>query len=95
MVRAAPPSLGWVKSFDERKGHGVVVDVKSLKDVFVHYSHLRRRDRGWRTLRRGEYVQFRLVETAKGPAALDVTGAGGGPLLCEAAAATTPPTFYG
>ena len=95
-MRRNTASLGWVKVFDERKGHGILLDVMSGRDVFVHYTHLRLQDRGWRTLRRGEYVQFRLVETPRGPAAVDVTGVGGGPLMCEAAAQTEAcPVFHG
>ena len=93
---APTPALGWVKFFDEKRGHGLLLDVGSGRDVFVHYTKLRLRDRGWRTLRRGEYVQFRVVETARGPAAEDVTGVGGGPLMCEAAAhEVAAPTFHG
>ena len=79
------PSLGWVQFFDERRGFGVVRDVAVGDDVFVHYSELRRATRGWRTLSRGEYVEFRRVEAARGPAAADVTGVAGGPFMREAA----------
>ena len=89
----AAMSLGWVKFFDVQRGFGSVLDVTRGDDVFVHYSNLRRDSRGWRSLRRGEYVQFLRVAAARGPAAVEVTGIAGGPLLCEAEGVDSP-TFY-
>lgn len=60
---------GQVKWFDERKGYGFI-EWDEGEDVFVHYSSIR--SRGFRTLKEGERVRFRVEEGAKGLQALDV-----------------------
>ena len=83
--------IGWVKYFDAKGGFGFLTDVGSGADVFVHFSALQRRDRGWRGLMRGEYVQYRLTVGRDGrSAASEVTGVAGGPLLCEASSIEQP-----
>ena len=41
------------------------------EDIFVHYSAIRQD--GYKTLSEGQMVEFKLIETAKGYQALDVT----------------------
>ena len=76
-------SRGWVRFFDEQKGFGSIRDVALGDDVFVHYSNLRLWSRGWRSLQQGEAVEFLRFSAPRGPAALEVTGVGSRPLLCE------------
>lgn len=65
--------LGTVKWFDDRKGWGFLFDPNG-QEVFVHHSQIRMD--GYRTLREGEQVEFRPVETEKGLAAQDVIPVG-------------------
>jgi CspA family cold shock protein len=54
---------GKVKWFDSKKGFGFLLDPEG-KDVFVHYSAIE--GGGFRTLKRGEEVEFEVVEDEKG-----------------------------
>ncbi len=54
---------GKVKWFDSKKGFGFLLDPEG-KDVFVHYSAIE--GGGFRTLKRGEEVEFEVIEDEKG-----------------------------
>lgn len=59
---------GRVKWFNDTKGWGFIEAPEgSERDVFVHYSVIRKR--GYKTLRGGEVVYYELVDLPKGPAA--------------------------
>ena len=60
---------GRVKWFNNEKGYGFI-DYKENEDIFVHYSA--NNQDGFKTLTEGQYVEFNLLETAKGYQALDV-----------------------
>ena len=60
---------GRVKWFNNEKGYGFI-DYKDNEDIFVHYSAIAQD--GYKTLSEGHYVEFKLLETAKGYQALDV-----------------------
>ena len=60
---------GRVKWFNNEKGYGFI-DYKDNEDIFVHYSAINQE--GYKTLSEGQYVEFKLLETAKGYQALDV-----------------------
>ncbi len=60
---------GRVKWFNNEKGYGFI-EYKDNEDIFVHYSAINQE--GYKTLTEGQYVEFNLVETAKGYQALDV-----------------------
>jgi CspA family cold shock protein len=60
---------GRVKWFDDRKGYGFI-EWNEGEDVFVHYSAIR--GQGFRTLKEGEGVRFRVEVGEKGLQALDV-----------------------
>lgn len=60
---------GRVKWFNNEKGYGFI-DYKENEDIFVHYSAINQD--GFKTLTEGQYVEFNLLETAKGCQALDV-----------------------
>jgi len=61
--------LGTVLWFDDSKGVGRI-RAETGKEVFVHYSEIR--EDGFRTLLRGEAVEFDLRETDRGPQAANV-----------------------
>ncbi|MGQ9599395.1 MAG: cold shock domain-containing protein [Anaerolineae bacterium] len=61
---------GTVKWFNEQKGFGFI-SRDSGGDVFVHYSAIDG-NRGFRTLKEGERVEFAVTQGQKGPAAAEV-----------------------
>lgn len=60
---------GSVKWFNNAKGYGFI-EYGDLEDIFVHYSAIRKD--GYKTLKEGNTVDFKLIETAKGLQAVDV-----------------------
>ena len=60
---------GRVKWFNNEKGYGFI-EYKDNEDIFVHYYAINQD--GYKSLTEGQYVEFNLVETAKGYQALDV-----------------------
>lgn len=61
---------GKVKWFNNEKGYGFI-EYNDLEDIFVHYSVIRKD--GYKTLKEGDIVDFKLIETGKGLQAIDVT----------------------
>ena len=64
-------SRGRVKWFNNEKGYGFI-EYEGLvnEDIFVHYSQIEMD--GYKTLKQGNLVDFKLIETAKGLQAIDV-----------------------
>ena len=60
---------GKVKWFDNKKGFGFIAQ-DAGQDVFVHHTCIT--GDGFKTLREGEMVDFELIESDKGPKALNV-----------------------
>jgi len=60
---------GTVKKWVNKKGYGFI-GVDGQKDVFVHYSDVKKE--GYISLKVGQKVKFDLVETEKGPRAKNV-----------------------
>ena len=52
-------------------------------DLFCHHTGIKPLNSKYRTLRKGEYCNFDIVEGLKGRQAVRVTGIGGGPLMCD------------
>lgn len=61
---------GRVKWFNNAKGYGFIETIQGDRDIFVHYSSIS--GDGYRTLRQGQVVRYRLADGPKGPAALNV-----------------------
>ncbi len=61
---------GKVKWFNNVKGYGFI-EYENLEDIFVHYSAISKE--GYKTLKEGELVDFKLIETSKGLQAVDVS----------------------
>ena len=62
--------FGNVKWFNNEKGYGFI-NYAENEDIFVHYSAIKQD--GYKSLTEGQYVEFKLLETAKGYQALDVS----------------------
>ena len=60
---------GVVKWFNNEKGYGFI-EYGELEDIFVHYSAIIKE--GYKTLKEGAIVNFKLIETSKGLQAIDV-----------------------
>jgi CspA family cold shock protein len=60
---------GKVKWFNNEKGYGFI-ECGDLEDIFVHYSAINQE--GYKTLKEGDIVEFKLIETAKGLQAIEV-----------------------
>jgi len=60
---------GFVKWFNNEKGFGFI-EYKDNEDIFVHYSAISKD--GYKSLKEGDYVSFKLIETGKGLQALNV-----------------------
>lgn len=77
---------GQCKWFNDKLGYGFVTicngDDKG-KDIFVHHSGIKPLNSNYKTLRKGEYIQFNVVDGMNGLQAVDVRGIGGGPLMCD------------
>ena len=80
---------GKVKWFNSRAGYGfitVISDKNKNEDIFVHHSSLKCLSEQYKYLIQGEYVNFVITETKDEKhkfQAEQVTGIGGGELMCE------------
>lgn len=91
--------MGQCKWFNDRLGFGFLSIIsegdKKGTDIFIHHSVIKTKNSHYKTLRKGEYVQFDIGKsTIKGPnvhQATNVTGILGGPLICDCVTAFIPP----
>lgn len=78
--------IGQTKWFNDKLGFGFITicsgDEKG-KDIFVHHSGIKPSNSNYKTLRKGEYIQFNVIQGLNGLQAVDVRGIGGGPLMCD------------
>ena len=80
-------NIACVKWFNPKSGYGFITDIETKDDVFVHHSELVTSDNIYRSLTTGEYVSFNVKVDDDGKStAVNVTGVGGGLLLCETTA---------
>lgn len=76
--------IACVKWFNPKSGYGFITDIETNDDIFVHHSELQTSDNIYRSLTTGEYVSFDVnVDDSGKSTAVQVTGVGGGLLLCE------------
>ena len=78
--------VGQVKWWNDRLGFGfaTICDGPDTgRDIFVHHTGVRPLRSNYRTLRKGEYVNFNITQGHNGYQAVDVTGICGGMLMCD------------
>jgi cold shock CspA family protein len=87
--------VGQTKWFNISRGYGFISIVKGSdkgKDVFVHHTGIKPLTSHYRTLYKGEYVQFDITNSPNGNMqAVNVTGIDGNCLMCD----VVPPPRYG
>ena len=77
---------GSTKWFNDKLGYGFITICDGNdkgKDIFVHHSGINPLNSNYKTLRKGEYIQFNIVNGINGLQAVDVTGIKGGSLMCD------------
>ena len=78
--------IGNCKWFNKKLGYGFITvytgDRRGV-NIFVHHTGIKPLNSNFRTLRKGEYVHFNIVDGMNGLQATDVTGVLGGPLMCD------------
>ena len=78
--------IGQCKLFNDALGYGFVTlhsgDDKGT-DVFVHHSGIKPLNSNYKTLKKGEYISFNVIDGENGAQAVDITGVGGGSLMCD------------
>ena len=63
-------NTGVVKWFNNAKGFGFIEPSEGGDDIFVHYSEIQ--NEGYKTLSRGQSVEYEVKEGPKGAQALNV-----------------------
>lgn len=85
--------IGQCKWFNDRLGYGfltvVTGDQKGI-DIFVHHSGIRPLNSNYKTLKKGEYVNFNIINGDNGLQGINVTGICGGSLMCDILPSTKP-----
>lgn len=88
--------VGQCKWWSDKLGYGFVTiqqgDMKG-KDIFLHHSGIRPLNSIYRTLRKGEYINFDVIDGVNGMQASNVTGIGGGSLICDVNPYVKPPVM--
>lgn len=77
---------GQVKWWNDRLGFGFVtvcLGPERGRDVFVHHTGIHPRISNYGSLCKGEYINFNVTNGHNGQQAINVTGIGGGLLMCD------------
>jgi len=78
--------VGQCKWFNDVYGYGFITiqsGAEKGKDIFVHHTGIKPLNSQYKTLKKGEYVNFNVVNGDNGLQAVHVTGIGGGTLMCD------------
>lgn len=78
--------IGQCKWFSDKLGYGFLTICDGDKkgtDIFAHHSGIKPLNSNYRTLKKGEYIQFTVINGMNGLQAIDITGINGGALMCD------------
>jgi cold shock CspA family protein len=78
--------IGQCKWFNDKLGYGFITicdGENKGKDIFVHHSGIKPQNSNYKTLKKGEYINFNIITGQNGLQAIDITGINGGPLMCD------------
>lgn len=78
--------VGQCKWFSDKLGYGFLTICDGEKkglDIFSHHSGIKPLNSNYKTLKKGEYVEFNIVNGMNGLQAVNVTGINGGALMCD------------
>jgi len=78
--------IGQCKWFNDKLGYGFITVQQGAdkgKDIFVHHSGVKPLNSNYKTLKKGEYINFDVIQGGNGLQAVNVTGILGGPLMCD------------
>lgn len=78
--------IGQCKWFNDKLGYGFITVQAGNdkgKDIFVHHSGIKPLNSNYKTLKKGEYINFSIINGDNGLQAVDVTGICGGSLMCD------------
>ena len=78
--------VGCCKWFNKKLGYGFITVYSGEhkgSNIFVHHSGIKPLNSNFKTLKRGEYVSFNIINGVNGIQAFDVKGVYGGPLMCD------------
>jgi cold shock CspA family protein len=78
--------IGQCKWFQNSVGYGFITvqdGEHKGKDIFAHHTGICPLNSNYRTLRKGEYINCDIVDGDHGLQAVNITGIGGGTLMCD------------
>ena len=78
--------IGQCKWFNDKLGYGFITvqyGEDKGKDIFVHHSGIKPLNSNYKTLKKGEYINFSIINGDNGLQAVNVTGICGGSLMCD------------
>lgn len=78
--------IGQCKWFNDKLGYGFITvqaGEDKGKDIFVHHSGIKPLNSNYKTLKKGEYINFNIIDGDNGLQAVNVTGICGGSLMCD------------
>lgn len=79
--------IGQCKWFSDKLGYGFLTVVsdgdKKGTDIFAHHSGIKPLNSNYRTLKKGEYVEFAITNGMNGLQAVNIRGVTGGALMCD------------
>lgn len=87
--------VGQCKWFSDKLGYGFLTICDGDKkgtDIFSHHSGIKPLNSNYKTLKKGEYVEFNIVNGLNGLQAVNVTGINGGALMCDFVTSRRLPT---